>query len=1445
MKFVETGRQLGMEGNTLIEFATAKEKEQLDRDERARIRQEEREERERQQEREERERQRMHEERLEELRSRSYEDNTNKNNSVQVFRPKLPKFVEDKDDIDAYIERFERFAVAQGWPEEEWAQNLSFLLCGKALEVYSSLPEEKIDNFLYFKKQLLNRFQLSAECFRQKFRNSKQDKNEMVCQFVNRITRYLDRWVELSDASSSVKDLKDLLLREQFFNGCATEMATFVKERSPRCISELIELAEQYSEAHVNISSSRPRKFYDRDRYSQNGPPANRSMPVHVQYASNNMNNGNISFEEKRCYYCNMKGHIAKNCFYGGNQRKSYPARDVKYGRDNSRTTQHPPYRSQGAEGSQDQRQQNALCGIEVEMSETFDTENIMMSSNDVLAQSSGRLQTSRGYVNGNEVNTLRDTGCTGIIAKTELVGEENFTGRIAKLELVNGTTIQCQIGKAFIDSPYFVGETEVMCLDAPTVELIIGNVPNATLDKNPHWCMVEKREIIQVAEAKQNFTAESDVGMKMDADKLKADQISDKSLEKWWHYANEKKVLRTRGDQPYQFEIINGLLYRVYRKITGEVEKKIKQIVVPRSLRTYVMQLAHESLVGGHLAAKKTMDRITSSFNWPGISGDVSRFCRSCDICQRMTPKRVETRAPLGTMPLMDEPFQRVSIDLIGPINPVSTQDNRYILTVVDFATRYPEAIALPNIQTETIAEALFSVFSRIGFPKEILSDRGALFTSDIMEEVCRLISVKQRFTSPYNPKCNGLCERINGVLKSMLRKMCAECPREWDRYLPAILFAYREVPQASTGFSPFELLYGRTVRGPMQILQQIWTETQDDVTRNTYEYVFDLRNRLEETCKLARESLNNAQGKYKHHYDRKARARSFNIGEKVLLLTHRKDNRLFLEWKGPYEISGKMNALDYVVNVNGKNKIFHINLLRKYHEREAESSIPEEVALAIAVVNGDEDDESYFEDNNLLETLNLQPRETWKEVKIEETLSDTQQNEVTRLLFEFRDIFNDMPGKSKCGSHSIKLRTDDPVHVRPYPVPYAKNEIIKKEIENMTKWGIIEPSNSPYNSPIVLVLKKDNSHRFCIDFRKLNAVTEFDSEPMGDQKQILSKLKDDCHFTKLDFSKGYWQIPLEENTRPMTAFSTSEGSFQFCRMPFGLINSGATFNRVMRKVLKGINHVDNYVDDVLVHNDDWESHLITLRETFQRIREAGMTLRASKCEIGRQKIEYIGHVVGEGRIEMDPVKAEKVRNADRPTTKTQVWAFLGLTGYFREYIPRYAEIAKPLTDLTKKGQPNTVRWNTCEEEAFQKLKLKLSEAPILRLPDFTRPFLLQTDGSNTGIGAALLQDFDDGRFPIAYASKKLLPRERNYSTIEIECLAIVFGVKKFQKYLHGTNFELHTDHRPLSYIQKCKIESPRIMRWALFLQNFSFRIVAIKGSENLTADYLSRQFL
>jgi len=223
--------------------------------------------------------------------------------------------------------------------------------------------------------------------------------------------------------------------------------------------------------------------------------------------------------------------------------------------------------------------------------------------------------------------------------------------------------------------------------------------------------------------------------------------------------------------------------------------------------------------------------------------------------------------------MPIIDTPFKRVAIDLVGEIFPASSRGHRYILTVVDFATRYPEAVALKNISTTVVAEALVSIFAGVGIPDKVLSDQGTQFTSKLMKEVGRLLSMKQLTTTPYHPQCNGLVERFNGTLKSMLKRMCSERPPDWDRCINALLFAYREAPQESLGFAPFEMLYGRSVKGPLRILRQLWTREQSDPeVRTTYQYILDLRNRLQETWKVANEELRKHQGIQKRQFDYRA---------------------------------------------------------------------------------------------------------------------------------------------------------------------------------------------------------------------------------------------------------------------------------------------------------------------------------------------------------------------------------------------------------------------------------------------------------------------------------------------------------------------------------------------------------------------------------------------
>ena len=538
------------------------------------------------------------------------------------------------------------------------------------------------------------------------------------------------------------------------------------------------------------------------------------------------------------------------------------------------------------------------------------------------LSGARSKMPVVKGRVGEKSVNVLRDTGCSGIVVKKDLVSQDQFTGDFNVMLLIDNTARKVPIAKIDVDTPYLKGQVEAQCLPDAVYDLIVGNVPGARAadDPDPNWqdhvqeaCAVTTRGQVKKAgeriPLKVPGTKESPV---VDREKLKQMQHDDKSLQKYW----ERNDVVVRGQAEISLEVKGGVLYRVFKHPYVNSGKPLKQVMVPVQLRGRIMELAHGSLMGGHMGIKKTADKIQSAFYWPGIQGDVTRFCKSSDVCQKTVNKGSVPKVPLEKMPLIDKPFKRVAIDLVGPIGPPSEDGHRYILTLVDFATRYPEAVPLKNIDTETVAEALVDIFSRLGVPEEILSDLGTQFVSECMKEVTRLLSIKQLTTTPYHPMCNSLTEKFNGTMKSMLKRLCSEQPRQWHRYINPLLFAYREVPQESTGFSPFELLYGRAVRGPMFILKELWTkELEESEVKNSYQYVFELREKLEDTLKLAHTELQKAQHKGKHYYDCKAKVRRFAQGDKVLILLPTDRNKLLMQWKGPFEVSAVVGLNDYKV--------------------------------------------------------------------------------------------------------------------------------------------------------------------------------------------------------------------------------------------------------------------------------------------------------------------------------------------------------------------------------------------------------------------------------------------------------------------------------------------------------------------------------------------------
>ena len=1372
--------------------------------------------------------------------------------TVKSRAPKLPIFEDGKTDIDAYLLRFECFAESQEWPQHTWAINLSALLTGIALEVYSRLDDEEAEDYQVLKMALLKRYQMNDEGFRLKFLSSKGVDGESSTQYIVRLRNYFRRWVELSHTEKTYEALEDLLVREQFLNSCSKNLAVFLKERSPKSTEEMAQLAEMYREAHADLNS-----FMTTPKPSK---PGKDSKPP-------------FKAGDKICFKCGKLGHIAKDC-----KVKNKPwtktvaaaiSEDVKM-----LVTDHLHSKSGRV------LEEASACVLHDCEHDCVGEKTLKLACGKQVPIVSGacnqpketicglkNMPVLKGKVGSKVVDTLRDTGCSGVVVKRSLVDDKQLTGKMHLCVLVDGTVKRVPTANINVDTPFYVGEVEAMCMDNPVCPLVLGNIPGASLPSEPNlsWSSLEtevkqssdlakeqagavqtRSQLGKAATPVKPLSVRKMMDMEVTTEVLIEAQKEDTTLKRYWELATTGSK-SNRGKSSSWFEVKSDVLYRKFQ--SGG--RTVKQLMVPQRLRIKVLRLAHEAITGAHLGIRKTCDKIMLNFYWPGLQNDVSRFCNSCDTCQRTVPKGRVSRVPLQNMPLIDTPFKRVAIDLLGPITPVSESGYRYMLSLIDYATRYPEVVPLKFIDAESVAEALVNIFTRVGIPTEILSDQGSQFLSRVMKEVGRLLSIKQMITTPYHPMCNGLVEKFHLVLKTMLKRLCQEKPKDWDRYVPAVLFAYREAPQASLGFSPFELLYGRTVRGPMQILHDLWTkeETPEEV-KTTYEYVIDLRNRLEDTCKLAQEELKKTQVRSKTWYDKRSKPRKFQVGDSVLVMLPTDANKLLMSWRGPYKVEAVKGLNDYAVKIRGKAKIIHANMLKRYFQQVQddgdirvieESGGPPLEIVSAALIEEEKEEASVMEE----EWLNLCPTkaaEDYHNVSINPELTSCQKQQVTDLLQEFSCVFSDLPGSTTLIEHKIQLSNEDPIRKKPYPIPYHMRETVAEEVEQMLKLGVIRVCDSPFASPIVLVKKKDGKIRFCIDFRLLNLRTVFSTEPMMLSSDIYTKLHGHRYLSKFDMTKGYWQIPLEESSQEKTCFLTPQGSFCFLKMPFGLVNAAATFNKMARKLLKGLVYSDSYIDDILCHTPTWDDHLAELRRLFERLKSSNLTVKPSKCQIGYKDLTYVGNQVSGQGMKPEESKILNILAVPSPTTKKQVRSFLGFIGYYSKYIPNFSAVAAPLSDLTRKGQPNCVVWKEPQEKAFKSLKEHLAKRPILHVPDFSKPFILQSDASENGLGAVLVQEYDDGRFAVEYASKKLLPRERNYSVIEKECYALVWAVKKFAAYLHGREFEVETDHHPLMYLNKAKLENSRLMRWALALQSFSFKIRAIKGSDNVAADYLSR---
>ena len=1363
------------------------------------------------------------------------------------------------EDIDDFFRVFEMTARAQLVPEREWLGQLVPKLSEKAKAVYLELTGDDAVDYNIAKDAILQSYQLTVDHYRYRFRTSEKLPEEDFVQWARRTRRYLDRWMAVGKATKDPEKILEQFTMERLLDAMSLELQAWLKERKPKDSIELATLANEHVQArkgplidgkYVNVSKRgnfhrKPNSIPTED-VQKPEKPVPRKPEVTKEDRRNKM----------KCYKCQEIGHISYDCPQLNKKRsdKGYLCMTPLNSPDDCTACYVKGFIAE----------KPALMLVDTGCSRTLVHRKYVNKVNEigekmtVLTATGERVIIPLAWViikrDGGVYREL--VGVAENLPVDCLLGRSSYGQTLTRQHLLDQwedkigdssqafvmTRRQTALQKAqersekLLDRENYVAtktlstkpEKEKDPWDGNDLQNLFEELGGLGKDKNDSIDLGKECKSNKLVE-----TEETGVVMNIldrNLSQVVADQISDVTLSKARSLASNNTPDQKEG----YFLRDNLLMHRKVSKHEHDGKTCIDRVVVPESYRQEIIRLGHTVPLAGHMGRDKTLERISSHFYWPKLSFDISNYVATCPECQLVARKKVNYRAPLKPVPIVTEPFRKIAIDIIGEL-PRTKTGFRYILTVVDYATRYPDAFPLKTTHSKAIADALIVYFSRVGIPEEIVSDQGANLISKLMTQLFEQLGISRIKTSVYHPEANGLVERFNGTLKQMLRKFVGECTEYWDKYLPYLLFAYREVPCQSTGYSPFELLYGRTIRGPLAVIKETWLVDKSPET-NLVTHVIEVRRRMAAMKEAVTDSLKTNQAKQKRYYDVKSSKRTFEVGDKVLVLLPTPGNKLVSKWNGPFTVTQVKNDGRSIEVDTGKSikqrRTFNVNLLSKWQSR------PEEMACLV-----EETCEMTLPHENNLPQLNS--RETWEDVEICGELGERERNEILNLLQRFSDVFSGIPNRTAAAMHKIDTGDARPIRCGPYKVPQRLEEQVNEEIQNMLDMGIIRPSESPWASGVVIVPKPDNTIRFCIDYRKLNQVTKMDAYPIPSMDRMIEKVASAKYITTFDLTKGYWQIPLEESTIEKSAFITSKGLYEFLVMPFGMKTAPATFQRMMSDVvLKDLTFADAYIDDVEIDtSSSFSQHLNEIQQVLQRLRDNNLHARPSKCKVAMPMVDFVGHRVGGDRIEPRRALVKAIERFPRPETKKQVRSFLGLVGYYRKFISDFSERAAVLTDLTKGKNPSKVKWQDQHETAFLDLKKALESPPILRPPHWDEEFILQVDASNRGLGAILSQRDQNGdEHPVAYASRKLQPREEKLSTTEKECLSIVWAVELFRYYLFGRTFRLQTDHNPLVWLNQVRDKNRKLLRWSITLQEYDMLIEHKPGKKNVNVDALSR---
>lgn len=1374
----------------------------------------------------------------------------------------VPPFVEK--DVEKYFPHFERVATLSKWPEHAWTLLLQSVLVGKAQEAYSALSIEQSTDYEMVKSAILRAYELVPEAYRQRFRNlGKLDKQTYV-EFAKEKEALFSRWCK-SQKAETKEDLQQLILLEEFKNCLPDVICTYINEQKVSTLDRAAVLADEFTLTHKTEFNNRQgeqkgKSLFHRPRF-----------PKPVSTSASFTNKPAVgSTSEKACFYCKKPGHLIADCpVLCRKQKSSKPVALIKTVKGSAVTPvmEHPT-------------QKRELAG-----SSAFLMDGFVSVESDSLSE--------------RPIKIWRDSGAFQSLILEDFLQftDESALGSSVLVEGFGGGHLICPLHTIRLQTALVSGDVVVaVCPYLPIegVSFILGNdlaggkvlaapevVPSPVASKSPDELEEQFPDTFPVcvvtramSRKDQGKTSDPEIALSdtflvkfetpgfgkvfPSRDELKLEQEKDETLSPLFEEAiSEDEVAAVSCG----YFVVDGVLMRKWTspKMSCQDDwSSVFQVVVPSAYRSDILHLAHDHCLAGHMGVRKTLDRVLRHFFWPGVKNDVTQYCRTCHVCQMVgKPNQKIPPAPLHPIPAIGEPFERILIDCVGPL-PRTKSGNQYLLTIMCTATRYPEAIPLRKITASAVSKALIKFFTVFGLPRVVQTDQGSNFMSRTFSQVLTQLSIQHCTSSAYHPESQGALERFHQTLKTMLRAYCKEFEKDWDDGTPLLLFAAREVTQESLGFSPAELVFGHTVRGPLKMLKEKWLSNQSHST-NLLDFVSNFRSKLTKACDLARQKLGEAQGKMKGWYDKKAKHRVFSPGDKVLVLLPLTGSTLQAQYSGPYVIDHRVGECDYLVKTpdrKRKTRLCHVNLLKPYCERnqtmfadvktvavlntsihvgEATDVVPENsdvIPEGSDVTVGPEFSQGRLPNSKILTNLDVHLS----------YLDSSNRTDIIELIHKHPVLFSDVPTRTNVLQHDIDVGDAAPIKQQPYRVNPAKRQLLRKEVDYMLQHGIAEPSTSSWSSPCLLVEKSDHTPRFCTDLRKVNSVTKPDCHPLPRLDDCIDRVGSAMFVTKLDLLKGYWQVPLTERAREISAFVTPDDFCQYTVMAFGMRNAPATFQRLVNKVLKGVANCEAYLDDVVIYSSSWSQHLAQLEEVFHRLAVANLTLNLAKCEFGQATVTYLGKVVGRGKVCPIAAKVEAIVNFGVPRSRRDLKRFLGMAGYYRSFCKNFASVAAPLTNLL--SPKVSFVWTERCQFAFESLKALLANTPVLAAPDFSRPFRLAVDASDAGVGAVLLQEDSLGvEHPVCYFSKKFNVHQKHYSTIEKEALALILALDHFGVYVSSSQtLVVYTDHNPLVFLNRMRNSNQRLMRWSLVLQGFNLDIQHVRGKDNVLADALSR---